>query len=308
MEYNQEFQNLLEELKTKFHQDGENVEDYLEGLSYRKYLDYWEYINLTNLLNLQQPETNYPDEMVFIIYHQITELFFKLSLWELEQVSNRDQPTKEFWTERLGRLNNYFRVLTQSFSIMSEGLDPEQFTKFRMALVPASGFQSVQYRMIELACTPVYNLVHADYRKQLERASIEQQFEEIYWKRGATIANTGEKTLTLKRFEDQYQNFLIDYAKKWQGHTLEETYNNLPEAIREDQEVIKALKTFDKYVNVHWPKAHFQTARRYLEGDYGEDDEGTGGTNYKEYLPPQIQQRIFFPGLWTAEERKNWGK
>jgi tryptophan 2,3-dioxygenase len=236
----------------------------------------------------------------------MTELLFKLSIWELKQIANHQSLGSGFLKERIHRINNYFRVLTQSFSIMTEGLDPDQFLKFRMALVPASGFQSVQYRMLEIACTPLQNLVHQDHRERLKNASIEEQFAEIYWKRGAIVANTGEKTLTLKRFEDQYDDFLIKWAKDWQGTTLWERYQSMLEA-EKDESMLKQMRTMDKYINIHWPKAHFQTAKRYLEHG-SSDDEGTGGTNYKEYLPPKIQKRIFFPDLWTEEERANWGR
>jgi len=301
-----EIQDLLSSLQDKYHSDGENLSNYLEGLLNKKYIDYWSYINLNALLNLQHPETDYPDEMVFIIYHQMTELLFKLSIWELKQIANHQSLGSGFLKERIHRINNYFRVLTQSFSIMTEGLDPDQFLKFRMALVPASGFQSVQYRMLEIACTPLQNLVHQDHRERLKNASIEEQFAEIYWKRGAIVANTGEKTLTLKRFEDQYDDFLIKWAKDWQGTTLWERYQSMLEA-EKDESMLKQMRTMDKYINIHWPKAHFQTAKRYLEHG-SSDDEGTGGTNYKEYLPPRIQKRIFFPDLWTEEERANWGR
>ncbi len=301
-------QSLIESLKNLYGQHGEDFTDYLEGLKHQKYLDYWEYINLNTLLNLQQPRTNLKDEMVFIIYHQITELFFKLVIWELQQISHEVTPGKSFLYNRLSRINNYFRVLTQSFSIMREGMEEEQFTKFRMALIPASGFQSVQYRMIEIACTPLKNLIHRDHRERLKDASIEEQFSELYWKRGATQADTGEKTLTLSRFEAQYEDFLIYYARHWQGMTLWDKYYNLPEDIKEDEEIIKQMRQIDKFINVYWPKSHFKTAKHYLESEYSEKGEGTGGTNYQEYLPPQLQQRIFFPELWSEQEKAQWGK
>jgi tryptophan 2,3-dioxygenase len=52
--------------------------------------------------------------------------------------------------QKLQRINRYFVALTDSFSIMVDGMEPEQFQKFRMSLLPASGFQSAQYRSIEI--------------------------------------------------------------------------------------------------------------------------------------------------------------
>ena len=65
------------------------------------YLKYWDYINLDSLLGLQQPKTGFPDEMIFIIYHQITELYFKLSLWEMQQIHEGEHPNAEFFFNRI---------------------------------------------------------------------------------------------------------------------------------------------------------------------------------------------------------------
>src|SRR5690606_1164462 len=113
---------------------------------------------LDTLMSLQQPKTDFPDELIFIIYHQITELYFRLSLHEYEQIANNgrnilpngeDKGWKEeldlgFFKDRLRRINEYFRALTTSYSVMEFGMEKEQFLRFRMALLPASGFQSAQ--------------------------------------------------------------------------------------------------------------------------------------------------------------------
>ena len=302
---NEYINELVEELKALYDNDGEDLTTHLQALKYQKYLKYWDYINLDVLLNLQQPQSDQPDELVFIGYHQITELFFKLTLWELQQLSSLDKPDLERWQTRLGRIINYFRVLTQSFSIMREGVDADQFMKFRSTLAPASGFQSVQYRMIELACTPLINLVQKEEYYNVKDASIEEQFEAIYWKQGAIDKNTGQKTLTLRHFEDKYEDFLLDYIRRWQGHTLWERYNFMPLEIQQDREVIKQMRFVDRFINVSWPKAHYGTAKHYLEQS---SSKGTGGTNYHEYLPPAIQKRIFFPNLWSNEEIEQWGE
>ena len=296
---------LIEELKSLYTDDEEQLKTKLQALKYQKHLNYWDYINLDVLLNLQQPRSEQPDEMVFIGYHQITELYFKLTLWELHQLSEGASPSIEQWQTHLGRIINYFRVLTQSFSIMREGIDGDQFMKFRPTLAPASGFQSVQYRMIELACTPLINLVQREAYHTVKDATIEDQFEAIYWKQGAIDKETGEKTLTLRHFEDKYEDFLLDYVRRWQGHTLWERYQSLPAAVQQDREVIRQMRFVDKFVNVSWPKAHYGTAKQYLEHS---NTKGTGGTNYHEYLPPAVQKRIFFPDLWSEEEIERWGE
>jgi len=67
---------------------GQSLDSYLDGLLLSNYLTYWDYIQVDTLLTLQNPKTDFPDEKIFIMYHQITELYFKLSLHEMEQIAN----------------------------------------------------------------------------------------------------------------------------------------------------------------------------------------------------------------------------
>ncbi|MFN8691124.1 MAG: tryptophan 2,3-dioxygenase family protein, partial [Cyclobacteriaceae bacterium] len=80
----QRLTDLLEKLQQKYAAMGQDMPSYLDGLLYADYLTYWDYIHLDTLLSLQNPKTSFPDEKVFIIYHQITELYFNLVLSELE--------------------------------------------------------------------------------------------------------------------------------------------------------------------------------------------------------------------------------
>src|ERR1043165_4039035 len=75
-------------LQDKYAQMGQDINSYLEGLLLSNYLTYWDYIQVETLLTLQNPKTDFPDEKIFIMYHQITELYFKLALNEFEQIGN----------------------------------------------------------------------------------------------------------------------------------------------------------------------------------------------------------------------------
>src|ERR1044071_10321950 len=75
-------------LQDKYAQMGQDLNSYLDGLLLSNYLTYWDYTQVDTLLTLQNPKTDYPDEQIFIMYHQITELYFKLALNEYEQVGN----------------------------------------------------------------------------------------------------------------------------------------------------------------------------------------------------------------------------
>ena len=300
--------DLLEKLNIKYAALGENVNSYLEGLLYAEVTTYWDYIQLDTLLTLQKPKTNFPDESVFIMYHQITELYFKLALREFEQIGANQELSKAFFIARVTRINRYFDALIKSFEIMIEGMDREEFLKFRMSLLPASGFQSAQYREIEIYSTDFFQLVAKDQRVNFSNTdSISAMFEHIYWKSGATDVTSGKKTLTLTQFEEKYKDAFIALGESCRNKNLWQSYLRLSPEDQADEFVKRALRENDINVNVNWPLAHYKSAVRYLARDTS-DVAATGGTNWQKYLPPRFQKRIFYPALWTKEEQENWGK
>ncbi|MEO0528485.1 MAG: tryptophan 2,3-dioxygenase family protein [Bacteroidota bacterium] len=301
-------ESQISKLEEKYKDSGQDLSSYLDGLLYQRYLTYWDYIHLDTLLSLQVPRTYFPDEEIFIMYHQITELYFKLILHEQKQLVDVVSQDVEFFIEKTNRINSYYKALISSFSIMIKGMEREQFLQYRMALLPASGFQSAQYRMIEVYATPLENLVHHTERERFSsKNAIEELYEHIYWKKGATDAATGEKTLTLKQFEYRYTPRLIRIAKQVKDNTIYHKYQKLPEEIRYNKVLIAALKTMDINANVNWPLMHMGSAYRYLDKDSASID-ATGGTNWKDYLPPSFQKVVFFPELYSKQELNNWGK
>ncbi|GAB3933467.1 tryptophan 2,3-dioxygenase family protein [Mucilaginibacter myungsuensis] len=307
MSISPEIEQRIAALQQKYEAMGQDMASYLDGLLYADFLTYWDYIHLDTLLSLQSPKTPFPDEEIFIIYHQITELYFKLSLHECKQIAAHPSLTAEFFTARLKRINRYFEALTHSFEIMVDGMEKEQFLKFRMSLLPASGFQSGQYRMIEIHATDFINLVAKDKREELATASIAEQFEYIYWKFGATELSTGKKTLTLKQFEKKYAKTFIDLAQSNATNNFNNLYNQFKAARQATPELERELRNLDVHVNINWPLSHYKSAVRYLHRE-PEEIKATGGTNWQKYLPPRFQKRIFYPRLWSADEIGNWGK
>ena len=85
MDFAPETLDRLRRLNDKYTALGQDLNSYLDGLLYAEPLTYWDYIRLDTLLSLQNPETSFPDERIFILYHQITELYFKLSINAIEQ-------------------------------------------------------------------------------------------------------------------------------------------------------------------------------------------------------------------------------
>lgn len=300
--------DLLRALEEKYTAMGQDMPAYLQGLLYADYTTYWDYIHLDTLLSLQSPRTDIPDEMIFITYHQATELYFKLVLSEMHQLADREPLTAGFFTERVRRMNRYLEILVHSFDVMVEGMEKEQFLKFRMSLLPASGFQSVQYRRIEICATKFRNLVDLEQRHQLPSdATFAELYEHLYWKKGATELATQQKTLTLRQFEKKYSNDLIALAQTFEHKNLWMRYRKLPAQESQNPDLIQALRRFDVLFNVHWPLAHFKSAARHLHRDR-QVIAATGGTNWQQYLPPRFQNRIFYPELWADGEKAEWGK
>ncbi|MCC5936981.1 MAG: tryptophan 2,3-dioxygenase [Lunatimonas sp.] len=304
---NAEIIEKIKQLEAKFRASGQDLKSYLEGLLHADYLNYWDYINLDTLLTLQQPRTSFKDEKIFIIYHQITELYFNLIIWEIEQISGNPDLSLAFFKERLRRINMYFDLLISSFDVMAKGMERDQFMKFRMSLLPSSGFQSAQYRMIEIMCTDIQNLIHLkereDYR-DINITSIDSLFEILYWQFGAMELSTGEKTLTLQSFEKKYGDQLKELIANFRKKNLWRLYLYFSE---KDTELTELMRDLDSKANVHWPLAHYKSAVRYLQKD-PVDIAATGGTNWQKYLPPRFQKVVFYPELWNDDEQANWGR
>ena len=307
MDFTPDIINKINKLQEKYEAMGQDMASYLDGLLYADFLTYWDYIHLDTLLSLQSPKTPFPDEEIFIMYHQIIELYFKLVLHECKQIAEHENLTNQFFTDRVKRINSYFNALTTSFEVMVNGMEKEQFLKFRMSLLPASGFQSGQYRMIEISATDFTQLVDKSKREELKDATIEEKFEFLYWKFGATELASGKQTLTLKQFIKKYATQFLALAKEREQTNFSALYHQLEAKGEDVSQLAEELRKLDLYVNVEWPLAHYKSAVRYLEKD-PVDVAATGGTNWQKYLPPRFQKRIFYPFLWTEEQMEEWGK
>jgi tryptophan 2,3-dioxygenase len=308
MDIDEKSARLIEMLKDKFEPAGQNLSCHLEGLFHSRYTTYWDYTQLTILLNLQNPRTKNPDEMIFIAYHQITELYFKLILLEAEQVTGQPGTDCGFFLERVRRINRYVKNLIYSFEIMLEGLDKSQFLEFRTALAPASGFQSFQYRLIEICSTDLSNLLIHSLRDDASApVSIESLYKNIYWKRGAIDNQTGQKDLSLVNFEKTYDDILLQKIKKVYDNNLYARFMNISLSDPLLPLLRDELRAMDELVNVEWRLSHFRSAAKHLRVQQG-DVKATGGTNWRTYLPPRFQKVMFFPSLWSAEEQEEWGK
>jgi tryptophan 2,3-dioxygenase len=300
---------ILKEIDLKYDAINQKVETHLEGLLWSKPITYWDYIQTDALLSLQTQRTTLPDEMVFIMYHQVNELIFKMILWEMQQISYCHDIKIDFFTERLMRISRYFDMLTTSFEIMENGMEVEQYMKFRTTLTPASGFQSAQYRLIEFCSTDLINLIDYRFRSSINRdTSYEFAFEHLYWQAAGKDYKTGEKSFLLEEFEKKYKNVFLSHMQEYNTINIWQKFKQLPLEDQNNPELIQAMRHYDYTVNITWVMQHLNVAIKYIDQSGIGDGEATGGSDWKKYMHPKYQRRIFFPELWSAEEIAQWGE
>lgn len=301
-------ENILQEIKDKLIANGQDPENYLRGLKHNRAINYWEYVMVDTLLTLQNPRTDFKDETIFIVYHQITELVLKLIRHELEQLCLSNMEATLF-IEKLYRMVRYTDLLINSFSIMNQGMSYEDYNQFRLSLSPASGFQSAQFRFIELMCTDIDLLIPAYLRDRLTpETSLEEKFSMLYWQEAGFNRETNKKNKTLSDFELKYLPLFIQSANQMKSSNLNTKYKLMIKNLDQDKQndLKNALRAFDKKYNVDWPMVHLETARTYLKSK-GETKTATGGSHWEKYLHPAFQRRIYFPDLWSEIELENWG-
>ena len=294
---------IVSRIEDKYKAIDQNPDVHLEGLVWANPITYWDYILPDALLGLQVQRTTQPDEMVFIMYHQINEFLFKMILWEINQVSNSAEVSAPFFIEKLRRISRYFDMLSSSFDIMGDGMEKEQYMKFRNTLTPASGFQSAQYRLIEFASTELINLIDYRFRATIDRNTpYEHAYEHLYWQAAGKDHATGKKNTLIRNFEKRYKAEFLIQMEGYNTTNLWTKFKQLPEAVKNDADLIKAMRHYDYTVNVSWVMAHYNAAGKYLG-----NAEATGGSDWRKYMHPKYQRRIFFPELWSKEELENWG-
>ena len=298
------YDDLLKRLEQKFSAIDQKTEVHLEGLVHAKPITYCDYIMPEALLGLQIQRTTLPDEMVFIIYHQINELLFKMILWEIDQVCEKEEISADFFAEKLRRISRYFDMLSTSFDIMGGGMEVGQYMKFRNTLTPASGFQSAQYRLIEFSSTDTINLIDFRFRATIDRNTlIEHAYEHLYWHAAGKDHTTGKKNTLITNFENKYKSFFLEKMEHYNTKNLYQKFKTLPDSVKNDPKLVEAMRHYDYTVNVSWVMAHYNAAMKYIGGG-----EATGGSDWRKYMHPKYQRRIFFPSLWSEEELKNWGE
>ncbi len=295
--------DLINSINEKYNALGHDPNVFLKGLLLSKPLNYWDYIQVDTLLTLQKPKTDFADEYIFIVYHQITELLLALVNHEMKQVIEATTIDQEMIAEKVGRINRYMEVMDSSFAVMFRGMNWDDYNTFRIALAPASGFQAVSFRMIELMCTDLINLVKPNLRATHSTFDAEKMLKDVYWQDAGMDRKTGKKSLMLRQFEEKYLSQIIAQAEAMKRKNLQCIVQNISSMT---DDLKNALRKMDYIFNVKWPLSHLRTAEHYLISK-GQKTASTGMSDWQKYLHPNYQRRMFFPFLWSENELKDWG-
>ena len=245
-------------------------------------LTYGSYLRVPQLLDLQHRLSDPPhhDELLFILIHQVYELWFKQMLHELDAAVgflDRDDLLKVGKAFR--RIHAIQRVLEQQVDVL-ETMTPQDFNAFRSGLNPASGFQSAQFREIEFRCGV---RGHESYLKHLdvtppERANLERRLRE------PTLYDALKGCLARHGFDVASHDALIATFRTIYEH--EERHYAL-------YLLLEDLIEFDERVLL-WRARHVAMVERMIGMK-----PGTGGSLGVSYLQSTLKRR-FFPELWEV--------
>jgi tryptophan 2,3-dioxygenase len=233
---------------------------------------YGSYLGLEQLLSLQHPRSAHPDELLFIVVHQASELWFKEILHELDLLIQAFVAHEaEFALFRMGRINALMRIVSAQLSAL-ETLPPQHFAAFRQHLGTSSGSQSVQFRAIEATS-----------------GLREQHFMNVLEEHGP-VPDIVRHALSRPPLQDLYLALLAA-----QGVELEALY--LGERPTTMFFLAESLLEYEQQFG-QWRFKHVQLVERVLGPLTG----GTGGTLGAKYLARTIDQK-FFPALWAVRAR-----
>ena len=233
---------------------------------------YGSYLALDELLGLQRPRSPHPDELLFIVVHQASELWFKEILHELDLLIDAFMRREsEFALFRMGRINALMRIVSAQLSAL-ETLPPQHFAAFRRHLGSSSGSQSVQFRAIEAAS-----------------GLREPHFMHALAEHGP-IPELVQRALARPPLQELFLDLLGD-----QSTDLEALYvGDRPTTLFF---LAEALLEYEQQF-AQWRFAHVQLVERVL----GPLTSGTGGTLGAKYLARTIDQK-FFPALWAVRAK-----
>ena len=253
-------------------------------------MSYGDYLKLEGLLDLQQPQGAAHDELLFIIQHQTSELWMKLAIHEMaaaRDAMNAGQMPQAF--KMLARVSRIFEQLNSAWDVLRT-MTPADYTRFREALGPSSGFQSYQYRLIEYILgnrnpnmlKPHEHVpeVHAILSAELARPSF---YDDVIRLLFTTIDGPDAQVpapqldsphKAVPEVQEKWRQVYQDVDRWWVLYELAEKLVDLEDYFR------------------RWRFNHVTTVERVIGFK-----RGTGGTSGVQYLRRMLDTELF-PELW----------
>jgi tryptophan 2,3-dioxygenase len=254
-------------------------------------LSYSQYLNLDKLLDAQHPLSYQHDEMLFIIIHQVSELWMKLCLHELNATVDcvrRDDLGPTF--KMLARVSTIQQQLLQSWDVLAT-ITPYDYSAFRNTLGKSSGFQSPQYRMLEF----LIGNKNADMIKVFRNDPPAYEMLERAL-RAPSLYDEALRLLSRRGFDLPPEAIDRDFTQPYQASKqvaaawLSVYHNSVKEW--DLYELAERLVDLD-YKFQLWRFSHVKTVERIIGSK-----RGTGGTGGVSYLTKALELK-FFPELWT---------
>ena len=257
-------------------------------------MSYGAYLGLDKLLDAQHPlsDPEHHDELLFIVQHQTTELWFKLMLHELRAVREafaRDDVDAA--RKSIARVKHIMRTLTEQWSVLAT-LTPSEYAEFRDVLGNASGFQSFQYRAVEFILgnknAAMLRVFDAAPRERgvlaalLEEPTVYDAFLQFLARRGSAVPQEilerdfREPWVEREALVPVFKEIYDDRAAHWDGYATCEDLVDLEDAFQ------------------HWRFRHLRTVQRTIGFKTG-----TGGSSGAGFLK-QALELTFFPELYSV--------
>lgn len=257
---------------------------------FKKDMTYGDYLHLDTLLSSQHPLSDHHDETLFIIIHQVSELWMKLILHEVKaaihSIQHQDIP---YALKVLARVNNIQNQMIQGWDVLST-LTPKEYIEFRDLLGKSSGFQSYQYRMFEFALGYKTPHILSIYK---EEEDVHEQLEQVF--HAPSIYDVTIQAMKDAGLDINEELCTRDFSKTYAGddsvkaawkhvYLNSDTYWELYELAE------KLVDVEDKFQQ--WRFRHMKTVERIIGFK-----KGTGGSSGVKYLK-NVLEHSFFPELW----------
>lgn len=317
----EKLEQVISLLKERY---GDRFLDYMEATALRRELHYDDYIKLETLLSIQKPITDYHDEMTFLVYHQQTELWFRLIIHEGERAIRAlsDTPCDiTNATNAVERINHYFSTLINSFNILIKCFSTQEFLIFRKALGTASGFQSTQFRIIEILAglepkASPNESSGSNPENHENRNQVLPEKEKFYWENLISDKQQLSDTIPkLKNKDVAHFNFVVDKVKQSSLRSMfitivsqrlssskdaVELFETLLTEGQEKDLIELAEKLLKMDVSItDWKRMHLKVSTKHL----AKVSNGTAGSDWVKYLNKSITEERYFPELYLANQK-----